>query len=140
DDFSFISIDFVTLLNVKPSILRPGYVIKVTNCKKIETDKIICGCILELGDSLFTTDLIQFGHGSFDAIVGIDWLSRHKAEIVCHEKVVRIPLASGKIVLVQGERTKESPKSLKCTKIDEQKLDEIQIVRDFPEVFPEDLS
>ncbi|GJW94485.1 putative nucleotidyltransferase, ribonuclease H [Tanacetum coccineum] len=38
---------------------------------------------------------------------------RHKAEVVFHEKVVRIPLASGKILLVQGERTEESPKSFK---------------------------
>ncbi|GKC72622.1 putative reverse transcriptase domain-containing protein, partial [Tanacetum coccineum] len=35
------------------------------------------------------------GHGSFNVIVGMDWLSEHKAEILCHEKVVRIPLESG---------------------------------------------
>nr|GFD24575.1 reverse transcriptase domain-containing protein [Tanacetum cinerariifolium] len=71
EDFSFISTDFVPLLNVKPSTLRPGYVIEVANGKKVETDMIICGCILELGDSLFTIDLIPFGHGSFDIIVGM---------------------------------------------------------------------
>ncbi|GJW50956.1 putative reverse transcriptase domain-containing protein [Tanacetum coccineum] len=85
------------LINVKPSILRPSYVIEVANGKKIETDRIIRGCILELGDSLFTIDLIPFGNGSFDVIVGIDWLSKHKAGIVCHEKVVRIPLGSGEM-------------------------------------------
>ncbi|GJY82065.1 putative reverse transcriptase domain-containing protein [Tanacetum coccineum] len=37
------------------------------------------------------------GHGSFDVIVGMDWLSKNKAEIVCHEKVVRIPLEGGEI-------------------------------------------
>ncbi|GKC15938.1 putative reverse transcriptase domain-containing protein [Tanacetum coccineum] len=40
--------------------------------------------------------------GSFDVIIGMDWLSNHKAEIICHEKIV--------------------------------------VVRDFPEVFPDDLS
>ncbi|GJW53698.1 reverse transcriptase domain-containing protein [Tanacetum coccineum] len=115
-DFSFISTEFVPLLNVKPSIVRPGYVIEVAN------------------------DLIPFGHGSFDVIVGMDWLSKHKVEIVCHEKVVRIPLASGEVLRVQGERTLGNPKSLKSTKLDEQKLEDIPIVRDFPEVFPEDLS
>nr|GEX04274.1 hypothetical protein [Tanacetum cinerariifolium] len=127
-DCSFISTEFMLLLNVKPSTLRPSYVIEVANGKKVETDKIIHGCILELGDSLFTIELIPFGHGSFDVIIGMDWLSRHKAEIVCHEKVVRIPLASGKTLLVQGERIEESPKSLKSTIIDEQKLDDIPIV------------
>ncbi|GJS68339.1 putative reverse transcriptase domain-containing protein [Tanacetum coccineum] len=98
-DFSFISTNYVPLLNVKPSTLRPGYVIEVANGKKVETDKIIRGCILELGDSLFTINLILFGYGSFDVIKRMDWLCRYKAEIVCHEKVVRIHLASGKILL-----------------------------------------
>ncbi|GKB78220.1 putative reverse transcriptase domain-containing protein [Tanacetum coccineum] len=139
-DFSFIFTEFVPLLNVKPSILRPSYVIKVANGKKIETDRIIRGCVLELGDSLFTIDLTPFGHMSFDVIMGMDWLSQHKAEIVCHEKVVQILLASGKVLQVQGERSEESLKSLRSIKMDDQKLEDILIVHDFPDVFPEDLS
>ncbi|GJV06196.1 putative reverse transcriptase domain-containing protein [Tanacetum coccineum] len=81
-DFSFISTEFVPYLNVKPSILKPDYVFEVANGKKVETDRIIHGCKLELGDSLFTIDLIPFGHGSFDVIVVMDWLSRHNAETV----------------------------------------------------------
>ncbi|GJX41197.1 putative reverse transcriptase domain-containing protein, partial [Tanacetum coccineum] len=95
-DFSFISTDFMSLLNVKPSILRPSYVIEIANSRKVESNKIIRGCKLELGDSMFTIDLIPFSHGSFDVIVGMDWLSNHKAVIVFHKKVVRIPLANGK--------------------------------------------
>ncbi|GJW30997.1 putative reverse transcriptase domain-containing protein [Tanacetum coccineum] len=45
-----------------------------------------------LQDPNVVTDLNTLGHGSFDVIVGMDWLSNNKAEIVCHEKVVRIPL------------------------------------------------
>nr|GEV77007.1 hypothetical protein [Tanacetum cinerariifolium] len=115
-DFSFISFEFVPLLNVKPSIVRPGYMIKVANGRKVEIDMIISRCILKLGNSLFTIDFIPFGHGNFEVIVGMDWLSRHNVEIVCHENVIRIPLAS-----------------------DEQKVEDVPIVRDFPEVFPTDL-
>nr|GEW63284.1 putative reverse transcriptase domain-containing protein [Tanacetum cinerariifolium] len=61
---SFISIDFAPLLNVKPSFVNPGYVIEVVDGKEVEVDRII----------------------------RIDWLTKHKAKIVCHEKVVRIPL------------------------------------------------
>ncbi|GKA53191.1 putative reverse transcriptase domain-containing protein [Tanacetum coccineum] len=95
DDFSFISTKFMPLLNVRPSIVSPGYVIEVANGKKKEVDRIIHDCKLELGNSLFTIDLIPLGHGSFDVIVRMDWLSKNKAEIVCHEKVVRIPLEGG---------------------------------------------
>nr|GEX67619.1 putative reverse transcriptase domain-containing protein [Tanacetum cinerariifolium] len=62
-DFSFISTKFAPILNAKPSIANPGYVIEVAN-----------------------------GQGSFDVIVGMDWLSNQKAVIVCHEKIVRIPV------------------------------------------------
>ncbi|GKF11610.1 hypothetical protein Tco_0049536, partial [Tanacetum coccineum] len=79
-------------------------------------------------------------HGSFDMIVGMDWLSEHKAEIVCHEKVVRIPLESGEILYVQGERTPGIAKALSNVKVDEPKLSDISIIQDFVEVFPEDLS
>ncbi|GKE20267.1 putative reverse transcriptase domain-containing protein [Tanacetum coccineum] len=127
-DFSFISTDFMPLLNVKPSILRPNYVIEIANGRKVESNKIIRGCKLELGDSLFNIDLIPFGHQSFDVIVGIDLLSSHKAVIVFHEKVVRIPLANGKVLFVRGDRTEESPKSMKGTKLDEPKLGDILII------------
>ncbi|GKD15482.1 putative reverse transcriptase domain-containing protein [Tanacetum coccineum] len=90
-DFSFISTSFAPLLNVKSSFVNPGYLIEVADGKKVEVDRVIRNCKLELGTSLFTIDLIPLGHGSFDVIVGMDWLSEHKAKIVCHEKVVRIP-------------------------------------------------
>ncbi|GJT58901.1 hypothetical protein Tco_1002434 [Tanacetum coccineum] len=70
----------------------------------------------------------------------MDWLSEHKAEIVCHEKVVRISLESGEILHVQGERTPGIAKSLSNVKVDEPKMSDISVVRDFVEVFPKDLS
>ncbi|GJR11075.1 putative reverse transcriptase domain-containing protein [Tanacetum coccineum] len=59
-DFSFISTKFMPLLNVRPSIVSPGYVIEVANGKKEEFDRIIHDCKLELGNSLFTIDLIPW--------------------------------------------------------------------------------
>ncbi|GKA17536.1 putative reverse transcriptase domain-containing protein [Tanacetum coccineum] len=139
-DFSFISTKFAPLINMKPSIVSHGYIIEEANGKKEEVDRIIRGCKLELGNSLFTIDLTPLGHGSFDVIVGIDSLSKNKAEIVCHEKVVRIPLEGGGVLRVQGERTLGGTKTLMSTKADEPELSDIPIVRDFIDVFPEDLS
>nr|GEW84529.1 hypothetical protein [Tanacetum cinerariifolium] len=121
--FSFISTKFVPLLNVKPSIVIHGYVIEVANGKKDEVYRIIRDCKLELGNSLFTIDLISLGHGSFDVIVEMDWLSKNKAEIVCHVKVVRIPLEGSEILCVQGERTLKGIKTLMSTKADETEID-----------------
>ncbi|GJY10509.1 putative reverse transcriptase domain-containing protein [Tanacetum coccineum] len=139
-DFSFISTEFAPLLNVRPSIVNPGYVIEVADGKKVEVDRIIRDCKLELGGSLFSINLIPLGHGSFDVIVGMDWLSQHKAVIVCHEKVVEIPVEDGRILRVHGERAVGITKALKSAKEDEPKLSDISVVREFVDVFPEDLS
>ncbi|GJW93183.1 putative reverse transcriptase domain-containing protein [Tanacetum coccineum] len=72
--------------------------------------------------------------------LGMDWLSNYKAEIICHEKVVRIPLPDGKVLRVLGERPKEKAKLLMSAKASDKKQEEIVMVRDFPEVFSDDLS
>ncbi|GKG59740.1 hypothetical protein Tco_0607368, partial [Tanacetum coccineum] len=78
--------------------------------------------------------------GSFDVIVGLDWLSYHRAVIDYYEKIVRIPLLNGEILEFQGERPKKDPGSLACIKSGEKKFDDIRVVQDFPEAFLDDLS
>ncbi|GJV38174.1 putative reverse transcriptase domain-containing protein [Tanacetum coccineum] len=63
----------------------------------------------------------------------MDWLSHNKAVIVCHEKVVEIPLVDGEILRVHGERVEESTKALKNAKVDEPKISDISVVREFVE-------
>ncbi|GJU07783.1 putative reverse transcriptase domain-containing protein [Tanacetum coccineum] len=126
--FSFISTEFAPLLNVKPSIVNPSYVIEVADGKKVKVDSIFYDCKLELGSSLFSLNLIPLGHGSFDVIVGMDWLSQHKAVIVYHEKVVEIPVNDGWTLRVHGEQTVGIAKALKSVKRDKPKLGDISAV------------
>nr|GEV08408.1 reverse transcriptase domain-containing protein [Tanacetum cinerariifolium] len=101
--------------------------------------KVIRDCKMEIEGHTFDIDLIPFGHGSFDVIVGMDWFIRHKAKIVCHEKVVRIPLPYGKILRVLGEKPKEKVRYLMSAKTEEQKLKDIVVVRKFSERYYMDL-
>ncbi|GJX94805.1 putative reverse transcriptase domain-containing protein [Tanacetum coccineum] len=110
------------------------------NGKVVSTNTVLRGCTLALYNHCFKIDLLPTRLGSFDVIIGMDWLSYHRAVIDCYEKIVRIPLPNGEILEVQGERPKKDPGSLACIKADEKKLDDIRVVRDFPEVFPDDLS
>ncbi|GJX39586.1 hypothetical protein Tco_0252889 [Tanacetum coccineum] len=57
------------------------------------------------------SSLIPLSRGSFDVIVGMDWLSKRKFVIVCYEKVVRIPLEGDEILRVHRERTLGAAKS-----------------------------
>ncbi|GJX69336.1 putative reverse transcriptase domain-containing protein [Tanacetum coccineum] len=63
----------------------------------------------------------------------------YEIELADGKVIVRIPLPNGEILEVQGERPEKDLGSLACIKADEKKLDDIRIVRDFPEVFPDDL-
>jgi len=109
---------------------------------------------------VFHVDLLPMTLGSFDVIIGMDWLSANGAEILCREKIVRIPLPSGQILNVSGEKSATGLKLMSCVKGQkclrkgyvafmahvevnkkkEKKLEDIPIVRDFAEVFPEDVT
>ncbi|GKB72524.1 hypothetical protein Tco_0933936, partial [Tanacetum coccineum] len=62
------------------------------------------------------SSLIPLSRGSFDVLVGMDRLSKRKFRIVCHEKVVRIPLEGNEILRVHGECTQGVMKTLMNTK------------------------
>ncbi|GJY60533.1 putative reverse transcriptase domain-containing protein [Tanacetum coccineum] len=66
--------------------------------------------------------LIPLSRGNFDVIVGKNWLSKRKFVIVCHEKVVRIPLEGDEILRVHGEHTLGAAKSLMNAKVDEPRI------------------
>ncbi|GKB18342.1 hypothetical protein Tco_0852265 [Tanacetum coccineum] len=76
----------------------------------------------------------SFVSTTFIPLLGLE--SSDLAEIICHEKVVRIPLPDGNVLRVLGERPEEKVRFLMGVK----KQEEIVVVRDFPKVFPDDLS
>ncbi|GKC35155.1 putative reverse transcriptase domain-containing protein [Tanacetum coccineum] len=139
-DYSFVSTTFIPLLGLKPNELGFKYEIEIASRQLVEIDKVIKGCKLEIEGHVFDIDLIPFGDGSFDVIIGMDCLSKYKAEIICHEKVVKIPLPDGNVLRVLEERPKEKARFLMGAKAGDKKQEEIVVVRDFPEVFPDDLS
>ncbi|GKF74136.1 hypothetical protein Tco_0220468, partial [Tanacetum coccineum] len=69
----------------------------------------------------------------------MDWFSKNEAVIVCHEKVVEIPIKEGGILRVHRERTLGAAKALMNAKMDEPRISDIPVVRDFTDVFPGDL-
>ncbi|GJZ31406.1 putative reverse transcriptase domain-containing protein, partial [Tanacetum coccineum] len=138
-DYSFVSTTFIPLLGLEPSDIGFIYEIEIASGQLVEIDKVIKGCKLEIEGHVFDIDFIPFGHGSFDVIIGMDWLSNYKAEIICHEKVVRIPLPDGKVLRVLRERPEEKARLFMRAKANERKQEEIIVVRYFPEVFPDDL-
>ncbi|GKA72394.1 putative reverse transcriptase domain-containing protein [Tanacetum coccineum] len=67
----------------------------------VSTNTIIQGAILTLLNQPFKIDLMPIKLGSFDVVIGMDWLSKYHARIICDEKVVHIPINS-ETLIIQG--------------------------------------
>ncbi|GJU14674.1 putative reverse transcriptase domain-containing protein [Tanacetum coccineum] len=75
--------------------------------------------------------------GSFDVIIGMDWLSKYHAVIACNEELVCVPYGN-KTLTIEEDRTHIKEKKSE-EKSKEKRLEDVPVVRDFSEVFPEDL-
>ncbi|GKD38493.1 putative reverse transcriptase domain-containing protein, partial [Tanacetum coccineum] len=128
-DRSFVSTTFSSLIDITPTTLDYFYDVELADEKIIRINTIIRGCTLNFLDHPFNINLMPIELGSFDVIIGMDWLSNYHALIDCAEKIVRHN------VFLAHVTTKETE-----DKSGEKRLEDVPIVRDFPEVFPEELS
>ncbi|GJY92046.1 putative reverse transcriptase domain-containing protein [Tanacetum coccineum] len=91
-DKSFISISLASMLNIPSITLDTTYDIEMTDGNLVGTNTVIQGCTLILLNQPFEIDLMPIKLNSFDAVIGMDWLSKYHARIICDEKVVHMPI------------------------------------------------
>ncbi|GJR30151.1 putative reverse transcriptase domain-containing protein [Tanacetum coccineum] len=165
-DRSFISSAFSSLIDIAQTPLENSYDVELADGKIVGVDTIMRGCTLNFLNHPFNIDLMPVELGSFDVIIGMDWLRRCHAVIVCDEKLVRIPYGNETLIF-RGNESNDGRESrltiISCSKAQEymakgcqiflaqisakkeedksegKQLKDVPIVRDFPEVFPEDL-
>ncbi|XP_076942660.1 uncharacterized protein LOC143612597 [Bidens hawaiensis] len=78
--------------------------VDVANDKSFLVFDVCRNCQIIVDGVVFAIDLISMVMGEFDAIVGMDWLSRHHANILCDRKVIQMIAPNGKQIIVHGER------------------------------------
>ncbi|GJV55089.1 putative reverse transcriptase domain-containing protein [Tanacetum coccineum] len=168
-DRSFVSTTFSSQIDITPSTLDHYYDVELADGRIIGLNTILKGCTLNFLNHQFNINLMPVELGSFDAIIGMDWLAKYQAVIVCAEKIVRIPWRNKTLIIhgdgsTQGSVTRLNIISCTCTKTqkymekgfpiflahvtakevedksEKKRLEDVPIVQDFPEVFPEDLS
>nr|GFA03923.1 hypothetical protein [Tanacetum cinerariifolium] len=166
-DRSFISTAFSSLNNIVPTPLENSYDVELADGKIVSVDTIIRGCTLNFLSHPFNKDLMPVELSSFDVIIGMDWLRRCNVVIVCDEKLVRVPYGNETLIFRgnEGNNGRESRLTvISCSKAQEymakgcqiflthisakkeedrskgKQLEDVPVVRDFPEVFPKDLS
>ncbi|GJX50350.1 reverse transcriptase domain-containing protein [Tanacetum coccineum] len=129
-DKSFISISLASKLNIPPITIDTFYNIEMADRNLVSTNTVIQGVTLTLLNQPFKIDIMPIKLSSFDIIVGMDWLSKYHARIICDEKIVHIPI-DGETLIIRAQVMKK--------KSYEKRLEDILVVREFPEVFPKDL-
>nr|GFD25264.1 reverse transcriptase domain-containing protein [Tanacetum cinerariifolium] len=142
------------------------YNVEISNGRIIGLNTIMRDCTLNFLNHPLNIDLLPVELDSFDVIVGMDWLSKYDAVIACAEKLVHIPFGN-EILTIRGEGSNERNESrlniISCSKAQEymskgchvflanitstkdedkskkKQLEDVPVVREFLEVFPEDL-
>ncbi|KAD7476934.1 hypothetical protein E3N88_00070 [Mikania micrantha] len=147
------------ILAITPTPLDVDYTVELADGKLIVTKHILKEYTLELAGHKFKIDLMPVTLGSFDVVVGMDWLSENQAEIICHDKVVRIPLPGGETLDIKGKRSDTPLNIISCMKAhkclrkgytailvlitdkteEEKRIEDIPVVCDYHDIFPEDL-
>ncbi|GKE80054.1 putative reverse transcriptase domain-containing protein, partial [Tanacetum coccineum] len=156
-DKSFVDVRFSHLLDIKPAKLNTSYKVKLADKKVVCTNTVLKGCTLNLLDHLFDIDLMPIELGTFDVIIGMDWLVERDAVIVCGKKEVHVPYEN-KTLVVKGDSGASRLKVISCIKPrkyiergsqlflaqvtekepSKKQLQDVPVIRNFPEVFHDD--
>ncbi|GKA73916.1 putative reverse transcriptase domain-containing protein, partial [Tanacetum coccineum] len=79
-DRSFVSTAFSSLIDIIPTTLDHGYDVELANGRIILVNTLIRGCTLNFLNHPFNIDLMPVEMGSFDVIIGMDWLAKYHAQ------------------------------------------------------------
>ncbi|GKB09377.1 putative reverse transcriptase domain-containing protein [Tanacetum coccineum] len=166
-DRSFVSTTFSSLIDIIPTTLDHGYDVELADGKIIEVNTLIRGCTLNFLNHPLNINLMPVELDSFDVIIGMDWLTKYHVLIIYDEKLVCVPFGNDILIFRGNERNNGYESRLNiisCTKtqkyllkgcqvflahittkkaedkLEEKRLKDVPIIRDFPEVFPEDFS
>nr|GFB42278.1 retrotransposon protein, putative, Ty3-gypsy subclass [Tanacetum cinerariifolium] len=135
-----------------------SYEVELADGRIVSTNNILRGRALNLVNHLFEIDLMPIELGTFDVIIGMDWLFLHDTIIVCGKKEVHVPLKKRKLV-VKGDDCVSRLKVVSCMKVKkyvdhgsylfvaqvvekkliERRLEDVPVICELSDVFPEDL-
>nr|GEV86843.1 retrotransposon protein, putative, Ty3-gypsy subclass [Tanacetum cinerariifolium] len=111
---------FSSMLDINLVKIDTSYEVELASGRVVSTNTVLKGCTLNLVNHLFEINLMPIELGTFNVISGMDWLVKHDAVIIYGEKVVCIPYGN-KTLTVESDK------------------EDVPVIRDFPEMFLDDL-
>nr|GEX28854.1 putative reverse transcriptase domain-containing protein [Tanacetum cinerariifolium] len=113
---SFMNVNFSHLIDIEPVKVDHSYEVELAEGRVVSTNTILRGCALNIVNHLFEIDLMHIELGTFDVIIGMDWLILHDAVIVYGKKEVYVPLKK-RMLVVKGDDCVSLLKVVSCMKV-----------------------
>src|SRR4051812_5920260 len=104
---------------------------------KWQTNRVSHGNQIAIEGLVFLASLIALKSSDIDVILGMDWLSRQNAVLDCKDKSVKLTHPSGQIIDFTSPSSRTHMHTLNVLPLPD--LEDIPVVRDFLDVFPEEL-
>ena len=157
---SFASKPFVDLFQIETQPLEGCMRVSFPAGDPLVSDRVVRDSRVLIGGQEFPADLVALDMRDFDVVLGIDWLSRHRDIVDCYKKEVRLHRPGKLEVKFRGIRRELSSSMISAmttqrilrkgyqgylayvveTGKEGTLVDEIPVVREFPDVFPDDIA
>ncbi|GKB31438.1 putative reverse transcriptase domain-containing protein [Tanacetum coccineum] len=122
-DRSFVDTRFSSMLDINPVKIGASYEVELADGRVVSTNIVLKGCTLNLVNRVFEIDLMSIELGTFDVIISMDWLVKHDAAIA-HKYIER----GCHLFLAHVTENKSK----------EKRMEDVPVIYDFLEVFPEE--
>ncbi|XP_075504419.1 uncharacterized protein LOC142541850 [Primulina tabacum] len=158
---SFISESFVKKLGILSVDVESGFIVTVPSSEHMVSSSMVKDVELKLQKNIMRADLIVLLMPEFDIILGIDWLTLNGATIEFRRRTVSIRSPGGKAFIFEATRNNQMSHIISCIHakkliqkdclgflasiisapdIDSQSIEGVEVFKDFPDVFPDDVS
>nr|GEY19331.1 hypothetical protein [Tanacetum cinerariifolium] len=128
---SFVDPRFSAMLDIDPIKIGASYEVELSDERVASTNIVLKGCTLNLVNHIFEIDLMSIELSTFDVIIGMDWLVKHDAIIVCGRESCSYTVWN-EMLIVKSDKGVSRLKS----KSKEKRMKDVPVIRDFSEVFP----
>ncbi|RVW67712.1 Retrovirus-related Pol polyprotein from transposon 17.6 [Vitis vinifera] len=156
---SFVSVSFAGLLGLPVVSMDFDLIVATPVGDSVVASRMLRNCIVMIGYREMPVDLVLLDLQDFDVILGMDWLASYHASVDCFEKRVTFSIPGQPKFSFEGKHVDRPLRMISALRASsllkkgcqgflasvvsnesDLKLEDIPIVREYPDVFPEDLS
>ncbi|XP_073121220.1 uncharacterized protein [Henckelia pumila] len=158
---SFMSVSFMLKLRVFPEESISEFCVSLPSGEELKSSSVVRNCKVQMQSLVLCADFIVLKMVDFDAIFGMDWLAQHEAIIDCKRRTISLKDQNRKPFVYRTTSKRSSPGMISagiawqllsngCTgflasltgelEVQRPKLVEVEVVKDFPDVFPDDVA